>query len=114
MEFENKSGLITLIILIMASAVTLISQSIVTTSLPYYTLTHETVVDVNAGELLADGLDEQRSHNGRINAAGQRQQHLLIAYLSADLGYLLMDKSIGQRFGSNAFHGFGTDVLRHI
>ena len=36
MEFENKSGLITLIILIMASAVTLISQSIVTTSLPYY------------------------------------------------------------------------------
>lgn len=36
MEFENKSGLITLIILILASAVTLISQSIVTTSLPYY------------------------------------------------------------------------------
>ena len=36
MEFENKNGLITLIILIMASAVTLISQSIVTTSLPYY------------------------------------------------------------------------------
>ena len=36
MEFENKNGLITLIILILASAVTLISQSIVTTSLPYY------------------------------------------------------------------------------
>ena len=36
MEFENKNGLVTLIILIMASAVTLISQSIVTTSLPYY------------------------------------------------------------------------------
>lgn len=38
MEFENKNGLITLIILILASAVTLISQSIVTTSLPYYML----------------------------------------------------------------------------
>ena len=36
MEFENKNGLITLIILILASAITLISQSIVTTSLPYY------------------------------------------------------------------------------
>ena len=36
MEFENKNGLMTLIILILASAVTLISQSIVTTSLPYY------------------------------------------------------------------------------
>lgn len=36
MKFENKNGLITLVILILASAVTLISQSIVTTSLPYY------------------------------------------------------------------------------
>ena len=36
MAFENKTGLITLIIVILASAVTLISQSIVTTSLPYY------------------------------------------------------------------------------
>jgi len=36
MEFENKNGLITLIILILASAVTITSQSIVTTSLPYY------------------------------------------------------------------------------
>ena len=36
MEFENKKGLITLIILIFASAVTITSQSIVTTSLPYY------------------------------------------------------------------------------
>lgn len=36
MEFENKSGLITLIIIMMASSVTIISQSIVTTSLPYY------------------------------------------------------------------------------
>ena len=36
MEFENNNGLTTLIIIILASAVTLISQSIVTTSLPYY------------------------------------------------------------------------------
>ena len=36
MEFENKNGLITLIIIILASSITLISQSIVTTSLPYY------------------------------------------------------------------------------
>lgn len=36
MEFENKNGIITLIILILASAVTITSQSIVTTSLPHY------------------------------------------------------------------------------
>ena len=36
MEFQNKNGLITLLIIILASSVTLISQSIVTTSLPYY------------------------------------------------------------------------------
>ena len=36
MEFQNKNGLITLIIIILASSVTLISQSIVTTSFPYY------------------------------------------------------------------------------
>ena len=36
MKFKNKNGLITLIILILASAVTITSQSIVTTSLPYY------------------------------------------------------------------------------
>ena len=36
MEFKNNTGLITLIIIILASSVTLISQSIVTTSLPYY------------------------------------------------------------------------------
>ena len=36
MNFKNKTGLMTLIIVILAFAVTLISQSIVTTSLPYY------------------------------------------------------------------------------
>ena len=36
MQFKNNTGLITLIIIILASSVTLISQSIVTTSLPYY------------------------------------------------------------------------------
>ncbi|MBQ2831434.1 DHA2 family efflux MFS transporter permease subunit [Methanobrevibacter sp.] len=36
MKFKNSTGLITLIIIILASSITLISQSIVTTSLPYY------------------------------------------------------------------------------
>ena len=36
MKFERNDGLITLIILILASAVTITSQSIVTTSLTYY------------------------------------------------------------------------------
>ena len=38
MKSQNNNGLVTLIIIILASSVTLISQSIVTTSLPFYIL----------------------------------------------------------------------------
>ena len=47
---------------------------------------HETMIDKNAGELRADGLGEQRRHDRRIHAAGERQQHAAGADLFAHSG----------------------------
>ena len=47
---------------------------------------HEAVVDKNAGELGADGLGQQRRHDGRVHAAGERQQHAAGADLFAHGG----------------------------
>ena len=44
------------------------------------------MVDKNAGELGADGLGQQRRHDGRVHAAGERQQHAAGADLFAHGG----------------------------
>ena len=76
-------------------------------------LTHEAVVDVDADELLADGLDQQSGNDGRIDTAGQGQQHLLVADLLADSLDLLVDEGIGQLKIGDAGHGFGSDIGIH-
>ncbi len=48
-------------------------------------LAHQTVVDEDAGQLVADGLVDQQRCDRRIDAAGQRADDALIADLSADL-----------------------------
>ena len=48
-------------------------------------LAQQTVVDEDAGELIADGLGQQRRRNGGVHAAGKRQQHLAVADLGADV-----------------------------
>ena len=68
------------------------------------------VVDVDADQLLADGLDQQRGHHAGIHAAGQRQKNLFAAYLRPDLLDLLGDKGVGEGGGRDAFHGFGTYI----
>ena len=55
-------------------------------------LAQQTVVDMDAGQLLADGLDEQRRHDGGVHAAGQRQQDLLVPHLRADQFDLVGDE----------------------
>ncbi len=40
-------------------------------------------IDEHAGELLADGLVQQRRDHRRIHAAGQPQQHMIVADLRA-------------------------------
>ena len=77
-------------------------------------LAHEAVVDMHADELLADRLDQQRRDDGAVNAAGQRQQHLLVADLRAHSGNLLLDESIRQFKIGNASHGLGTNIAHDI
>ena len=69
------------------------------------------MVDVDAHQLFADGLDEQSRHHAGIHAAGQGQQNLLIAHLGANLGDLLVDELLGQRGGGDALHAFGTYIV---
>ena len=78
-----------------------------------FALAHEAVVHVHADELLADGLDQQRRHHGRVHAAGQRQQHLLVADLGADRLHLLVDERLGQLRRGDALHVLGTLVGIH-
>ena len=49
-------------------------------------LAHQAVVDEDAGELVADGLCDERGGNGAVHAAGQGQQDLAAADLLADGG----------------------------
>ena len=45
---------------------------------------HAAVVHEYAREVLANGLVEQHRAHGAVDAAGHRQQHLLVAHLGAD------------------------------
>ena len=50
------------------------------------------MVNVYAGQLIADGLNQQSSNNRAVNAAGQGQQHLLITDLMTDQIHLIGDE----------------------
>ena len=52
---------------------------------------HAAMVDEDADELLADCLVEKRRADGRVDAAGQRKKHLLVADLLLDRLDLLGD-----------------------
>ena len=52
---------------------------------------HAAMVDKDANELLADGLVEERRADRRVNAAGKREQDLLVADLLLDRLDLLLD-----------------------
>ena len=76
-------------------------------------LAHEAMVDVDADELLADGLDQQSGNDGRVDTAGEGQQDLLVADLLTDQLDLLLDEGIGQLKIGDAGHGFGSDIGTH-
>ena len=40
-----------------------------------FILAHQAVIDEHAGQLLADSLGKQHSRNGRVDAAGQAEEH---------------------------------------
>jgi hypothetical protein len=73
-------------------------------------LAEQTVVHVNADELLADGFDEQSGDYGAVHTAGEGQQDFLITDLLTQFCELLVDKALCQSGGGDALHGCGTNV----
>ena len=59
-----------------------------------FTLTHETVIDVDACELPRHRAREQRRAHRGIHAAGETEQHLLAADLFADLADLRFEEAL--------------------
>ena len=78
-----------------------------------FTLTEQTMVNVHANELLADGLDQQSSDDGRVDTTGQCQQHLLVADLFAHELDLFFNESRCKGFIGDALHRFGADNSGH-
>ena len=73
-------------------------------------LAEQSVVNVDADELLADSLDQQGGDDRAVHAAGEGEENFLIADLSAELLDLLVDERLRERRGGDAFHGFGSDI----
>ena len=73
-------------------------------------LAEQTVVHVNADELLADGFDEQSGDYGAVHTAGEGQQDFLITDLLTQFCELLVDKALCQSGGGDALHGCGTNI----
>ena len=65
-------------------------------------LAEKSVVDVYAGELFADGADEQRRDDRRVNAARQREQDFFVA----DLPFQQFDLVGDEVFGVPVLFGF--------
>ena len=68
---------------------------------------------MHADQLFADRFDQQRGRDRRINAAGQREQHLFVTDLFSQFSNLFFDKSLRKRLIGDAFHGFRTFVSLH-
>ncbi len=54
-------------------------------------LAEHAVVHEHAGELVADGAVHERGHDGGVDAAGEREDHLAVTHLLADRRDLLVD-----------------------
>ena len=74
-------------------------------------LAEQTVVDMDADELLADRLDEQRRDDGAVDAAGQGEQDVLVADLRAERSELFFDERLRKLRRGDTLHGFRTFVV---
>ena len=73
----------------------------------------QSVVDVDAYELLADRLDQQRRDNGAVYAAGEREEHLFVADLRTEFLDLLVNECLSELRGGDSFHRFGSYISCH-
>ena len=55
-------------------------------------LSEKSVVDVHADELFAYRLDEERGNDRAVNAAGEREEYLFVAYLLSEKLDLIVDE----------------------
>ena len=62
----------------------------------------QAMVDEHAGELVADGAMDQRGGHGGVHAAGQAEDHFLVADLLADHGHGLGDVVAHDPVGARA------------
>ena len=74
----------------------------------------QTVIDMNADQLLADGLDQQGRDDRAVHTAGQGEQDFLVANLLLDRGDLFRDKGFRQLGRGNPFHVLGALVVLHF
>ena len=66
------------------------------------TLAKHAVVHEHAGELVADGAVHERGHDGGVDAAGEREDHLAVTHLLADCLDLLVDDVVHGPVGLEA------------
>ena len=78
-----------------------------------FALAEQTVVDVNAGELLADRFYEQCGDDGGIHPAGKREQHLAATDKILKLLCFLCDKFPCKLRRVYARHAFGANIGIH-
>ena len=65
-------------------------------------MAQQTVVDEHAGELVTDGLVQQRRHDRRIDTAGEPEQHVTLAHLRAHARDGVVDDAAGVPVGGAA------------
>ncbi len=70
----------------------------------------QTMINVNANQLLTYRFDKQCRDHRAIDTARQCEQHLFLAYLLTKLLDLLIDKRLRKLLCSNSLHTFGSDI----
>ena len=73
----------------------------------------QAVVDMDAGKLVADCLDQQSSDNGRVNTAGESKKHFLRTDLAAQSGNLFIDECFCEFRRSDTLQGFRSEIVCH-
>ena len=74
----------------------------------------KTVIHMNGDQLLPDGADQERGHDGAVDTAGKGEQNLFITDLLPDGGYLFGDEGFGQFGRCDPLHGIGALVVIHV
>ena len=73
-------------------------------------LPEETVVDMDADQVLSDGADEERGDHGGVDTSAECQEDLSVPDLGLDLGHLLLYEGVGELGRGDPLHVVRTFV----